>query len=99
MLPEVVHAVNGQTEILLDGGIRRGSDIVKAVCMGARAVLIGRAYAYGLGAGGQAGVARALAILKADVIRTMKLLGIGAIKELDGSFVDVPSEWTARLPR
>jgi L-lactate dehydrogenase (cytochrome) len=99
VLPEVVQAVNGQTEILLDGGIRRGSDIVKALCMGARAVLIGRAYAYGLGAGGQAGVARALAILKADVIRTMKLLGIGAIKDLDGSFVDVPSEWTARLPR
>ena len=98
VLPEVVQAVNGQTEILLDGGIRRGSDIVKALCMGARAVLIGRAYAYGLGAGGQAGVARALAILKADVIRTMKLLGIGAIKDLDGSFVDVPSEWTARLP-
>ena len=56
VLPEVVQAVNGQTEILLDGGIRRGSDIVKALCMGARAVLIGRAYAYGLGAGGQAGV-------------------------------------------
>ncbi len=58
VLPEVVQAVNGQTEILLDGGIRRGSDIVKALCMGARAVLIGRAYAYGLGAGGQAGVAQ-----------------------------------------
>ena len=99
VLPEVVQAVGGQTEILLDGGIRRGSDIVKALCMGARAVLIGRAYAYGLGAGGQAGVARALAILKTDVIRTMKLLGIGAIKDLDGSFVDIPSEWTARLPR
>ena len=99
VLPEVVQAVKGQTEILIDGGIRRGSDIVKALCMGARAVLIGRAYAYGLGAGGQAGVARALAILKADVTRTMKLLGIGAIKDLDGSFVDVPSEWTARLPR
>jgi L-lactate dehydrogenase (cytochrome) len=99
VLPEVVQAVNGQTEILLDGGIRRGSDIVKAICMGARAVLVGRAYAYGLGAGGRAGVTRALQILKSDVIRTMKLLGIGAIKDLDGSFVDVPSEWTARLPR
>jgi L-lactate dehydrogenase (cytochrome) len=99
VLPEVVQAVNGRTEILLDGGIRRGSDIVKALCMGARAVLIGRAYAYGLGAGGQAGVARALEILRADVIRTMKLLGVGAIKQLDGSFVDIPSDWTARLPR
>ena len=99
VLPEVVQAVKGQVEVLLDGGIRRGSDIVKAVCMGARAVLIGRAYAYGLGAGGHAGVAKALTILEADVIRTMKLLGAGAIKDLDATFVDVPSEWTARLPR
>jgi L-lactate dehydrogenase (cytochrome) len=99
VLPEVVQAVHGQTEVLLDGGIRRGSDIVKALCMGARAVLIGRAYAYGLGAAGQQGVARAIGILRNDVIRTMKLLGVGAIKDLDGSFVDVPSDWTARLPR
>jgi L-lactate dehydrogenase (cytochrome) len=67
--------------------------------MGASAVLIGRAYAYGLGAGGYAGVARAIDILKIDVIRTLKLLGCGAIKDLDGSYVDVPSDWTARLPR
>lgn len=93
VLPEVVRAVKGQTEILLDGGIRRGSDIVKALCMGARAVLIGRAYAYGLGAGGYAGVERALQILRTDVIRTMKLLGVGAINDLDGSFIDVPSAW------
>ncbi len=99
VLPEVVQAVKGQTEILLDGGIRRGSDVVKALCLGASAVLIGRAYAYGLGAGGQAGVARAIDILKTDVIRTMKLLGCSAIKDLDGAYVDVPSEWTARLPR
>ena len=99
VLPEVVQAVKGQTEILLDGGIRRGSDVVKALCMGAGAVLIGRSYAYGLGAGGRAGVARAIDILKTDVIRTMKLLGCSAIKDLDGAYVDVPSEWTARLPR
>jgi isopentenyl diphosphate isomerase/L-lactate dehydrogenase-like FMN-dependent dehydrogenase len=99
VLPEVVQAVKGQTEILLDGGIRRGSDVVKALCMGASAVLIGRSYAYGLGAGGRAGVARAIDILRTDVIRTMKLLGCSAIKDLDGSYVDVPSEWTARLPR
>ena len=99
VLPEVVQAVNGQTEILLDGGIRRGSDIVKALCLGAKAVLIGRAYAYGLGAGGYDGVTRAIQILRGDVVRTMKLLGCPAIKELDGSFVDIPSEWTARLPR
>ena len=56
VLPEVVAAVGGQAEVLLDGGIRRGSDIVKALCLGARAVLIGRAYAYGLGAAGGPGV-------------------------------------------
>jgi L-lactate dehydrogenase (cytochrome) len=99
VLPEVVQAVKGQVEILLDGGIRRGSDVVKALCLGASAVLIGRSYAYGLGAGGRAGVARAIDILRTDVIRTMKLLGCSAIKDLDGSFVDVPSDWTARLPR
>ncbi len=99
VLPEVVQAVTGKTEILLDGGIRRGSDIVKALCMGARGVLIGRAYAYGLGAGGQRGVTRAIDILRADVVRTMKLLGVGAIKDLDASFVEVPSDWIARLPR
>ena len=99
VLPEVVQAVKGQVEILLDGGIRRGSDVVKALCMGASAVLIGRAYAYGLGAAGHPGVARAIDILRTDVVRTMKLLGCGAIKDLDGSYVDVPSEWTARLPR
>ena len=99
ILPEVVTAVSGQTDILIDGGIRRGSDIVKALCMGARAVLIGRAYAYGLAAGGREGVTRAIDILRADVIRTMKLLGCSAIKDLDGTFIDIPSEWTARLPR
>jgi L-lactate dehydrogenase (cytochrome) len=99
VLPEIVQAVKGQADILLDGGIRRGSDAVKALCMGAKAVLIGRSYAYGLGAGGQAGVTRALEILKADLVRTMKLLGCAAIKDLDGSYVDVPSDWTARLPR
>ncbi|MGE0865026.1 MAG: alpha-hydroxy acid oxidase [Vicinamibacterales bacterium] len=99
VLPEVVRAVHGQTEILLDGGIRRGSDIVKALCMGARAVLIGRAYAYGLAAGGEAGVARAIDILRTDVVRTMKLLGCGSISDLDGTYVEVPSEWLARLAR
>jgi L-lactate dehydrogenase (cytochrome) len=91
VLPEVIEAVNGQIEVLLDSGIRRGSDIVKAVCLGARAVLIGRAYAWGLGAAGGAGVARAIEILRADVIRTMKLLGCASVRELDRSFVGVPS--------
>jgi isopentenyl diphosphate isomerase/L-lactate dehydrogenase-like FMN-dependent dehydrogenase len=87
VLPEVVSAVNGRAEVLMDGGIRRGSDIVKAICLGARAVLIGRAYAYGLGAAGEAGVARALEILRADVERTLRLLGCPSVAALDSSYV------------
>jgi L-lactate dehydrogenase (cytochrome) len=93
-LPEVVAAVGDQTEVLVDGGIRRGSDVVKAICLGARAVLIGRAYAYGLGAAGGPGVARAIEILRADIVRTLKLLGCSSIAELNHSFVDVPATWT-----
>jgi isopentenyl diphosphate isomerase/L-lactate dehydrogenase-like FMN-dependent dehydrogenase len=91
-LPEVVSAVNGQAEVLMDGGIRRGSDIVKAICLGARAVLIARAYAYGLGAAGEAGVARALEILREDVERTLRLLG-RTLPELDSSLVSYPCAW------
>jgi isopentenyl diphosphate isomerase/L-lactate dehydrogenase-like FMN-dependent dehydrogenase len=95
VLPEIVRAVDGRIEILMDGGVRRGGDIVKAICLGARAVLVGRAYAYGMAAAGEAGVSRALAILRADLERTMKLLGCSSIAELDRSFVDVPPGWTA----
>lgn len=92
-LPEIVGAVKGRVEVLMDGGVRRGSDIVKAVCLGARAVLVGRAYAYGLGAAGQAGVARAIEILRADVDRTLRLLGCDRVAELNESFVRVPRDW------
>jgi L-lactate dehydrogenase (cytochrome) len=88
MLPEVVTAVNGRIDVLLDGGIRRGSDIVKAMCLGAKAVLIGRAYAYGLGAYGGDGVARAIDILRSDVLRTIKLLGCTSVSSLDRAFVE-----------
>jgi isopentenyl diphosphate isomerase/L-lactate dehydrogenase-like FMN-dependent dehydrogenase len=87
VLPEIVVAVNGQAEVLMDSGIRRGSDIVKALCLGARAVLCGRAYVYGLAAGGEAGVMRALEILRADVERCLKLLGCPSVQDLDKSFV------------
>jgi L-lactate dehydrogenase (cytochrome) len=93
VLPEVVAAVNGQIEILVDGGIRRGSDIVKAICLGARAVLVGRAYAYGLAAAGEAGVGRAIEILRSDLVRTLKLLGCESVARLDRSYVDVPKDW------
>jgi L-lactate dehydrogenase (cytochrome) len=93
-LPEVVRAAHGQGPVLVDGGIRRGGDMLKALCMGASACLVGRAYAYGLMAAGGVGVARAIAILKADLERTMALLGCGSIRDLDGSFVDVPKDWS-----
>jgi len=93
VLPEVIAAVGDQTEVLLDGGIRRGSDVVKALCLGARAVLIGRACAYGLGAAGAAGVTQAIDILRADIVRTMQLLGCASVRDLDRSFVsDLPAK-------
>jgi isopentenyl diphosphate isomerase/L-lactate dehydrogenase-like FMN-dependent dehydrogenase len=92
-LPEVVAAVNGQVEVLMDGGVRRGADIVKSLCLGARAVLCGRAYAYGLCAGGEAGVARAIEILRVDLERTLRLLGCASVAALDRSYVNVPQSW------
>jgi len=86
-LPEVVEAVAGRAEVLLDGGVRRGSDVAKALCLGARAVLIGRAYAYGLGAAGAAGMMRAVEILRADLVRTLRLLGCNDVAALDRSYV------------
>jgi L-lactate dehydrogenase (cytochrome) len=92
-LPEVVAAVNGKTEVLMDGGVRRGTDIVKAICLGARAVLCGRAYAYGLAAAGEAGVTRAIEILREDVKRTLVLLGCPSVAALDSSYVRMPKDW------
>jgi len=93
VLPEVVDAVAGRVEVLVDGGIRRGSDVVKALALGARAVLVGRAYAYGLAAAGERGVTQALDILTDGVKRTLKLLGCGAVRDLDRSIVEVPPHW------
>ncbi len=92
VLPEVVEAVGGRTEVLLDSGIRRGGDVVKALALGARAVLVGRAHAYGLGAAGEAGVARAIEILRTDLVRTLQLLGCGSVGALDRSYVAVPGD-------
>ena len=89
-LPEVLEAASGQIEVLMDGGVRRGSDIVKALSLGARAVLVGRAYAWALGAAGGPGVDRAIEILRADIIRTMRLLGCPAVSALDRSYLENP---------
>ena len=97
-LPEVLSAVGGRIEVLVDGGIRNGGDVVKALALGAKGVLVGRAYAYGLAAAGEEGVTRAIEILRTGIVRTMKLLGVSSVHDLDRSYVDVPSGWLPREP-
>jgi len=87
VLPEVLAAIDARIEVMLDGGIRRGSDVVKAVALGARAVMVGRAYRYGLGAGGERGVDHVLADLDAGVRRTMALTGCTTIAEVGRDLV------------
>lgn len=87
LVAQVADAVGDRTEIICDGGVRRGSDIVKAVALGARACMIGRAYLYGLAAAGEAGVDAVLAMLRADVARTMALAGRRRVVELDADLV------------
>lgn len=88
VLPEIAKAVGTQIEVLFDGGVRRGADVVKALILGARAVLLGRGYAYGMAAFGEPGIKRALDIFFADFDRTMKLLGCPSIDELDMSYME-----------
>lgn len=83
LLPEVVREVGGDTELLVDTGIMSGADIVAAVALGARFTLVGRAYLYGLMAGGRAGVDRTIEILRDEIVRTMKLLGVSTLDELE----------------
>lgn len=82
LLPTVAREVGGDTEIVLDTGIMSGADIVAAIALGARFTLVGRAYLYGLMAGGEAGVDRAITILSEQVARTMRLLGVACLEEL-----------------
>jgi L-lactate dehydrogenase (cytochrome) len=89
-LADIVAAVSGQAEVILDGGIRRGTDIVKALALGARAVAVGRPYLYGLGAAGEAGVTRALDILTSALRRDMALTGVTRLDALTPDFVRTP---------
>ncbi len=88
VLGEVVDAVGGDLEVLIDSGVRRGSDVVKALALGAKAVLIGRPYLYGLATAGEAGVARILSMFNAELIRTLKQLGCASTGEIDRSYID-----------
>jgi L-lactate dehydrogenase (cytochrome) len=90
LVAPVADALGGRAEIICDGGIRRGSDIAKAVAAGATAAMAGRAYLYGLGAGGERGVDRVLSWFHDDLVRTMSLLGVGAVGELDRTLLELP---------
>jgi L-lactate dehydrogenase (cytochrome) len=96
-LPGIVEAVGDEIEVLLDGGIRRGSDVVKALALGARAVLIGRAYLWGLAANGEAGVANVLDILRAGIDETLVGLGHGSIHDLTPDDVLIPPNFTVPI--
>ncbi|NED94845.1 alpha-hydroxy-acid oxidizing protein [Phytoactinopolyspora alkaliphila] len=90
LLPDVVSAVGDKTEVYLDTGIMSGADVVAALALGADACLVGRAYLYGLMAGGERGVARATQILATEIVRTMQLLGVRSVSELDPGHVRLP---------
>src|SRR3982075_1984469 len=83
VLPEIVDAVGSQMEILFDGGIRSGQDVMRALALGAKSCMIGRAYVHGLGAGGEAGVAKAIDIIRNELSVTMGLTGVNTIAEID----------------
>jgi isopentenyl diphosphate isomerase/L-lactate dehydrogenase-like FMN-dependent dehydrogenase len=87
VLPEVVAAVGERAEVLLDGGVRRGTDIVKALALGATGVMVGRAYLYGLAAAGKAGVDRSLTMLRTELRSAMTLLGTPTIADIDSQYI------------
>ncbi len=87
MLPEIVDAADGKAEILIDGGFTRGTDIVKAIALGARAVGIGRLQAWALGAGGAAGLVNCLELLEREIQTTMGLIGVTSLDQVDGSYL------------
>jgi isopentenyl diphosphate isomerase/L-lactate dehydrogenase-like FMN-dependent dehydrogenase len=97
VLPEVLEAVGGQVEVLVDGGVRRGADVVKALALGARAVLIGRAYVWALAAAGEQGAHEMLALFRSGIERTMTLIGCGDVAALDRSYIDLPPGRLGRL--
>ena len=101
MLPRVVDAIGGDTDVLFDGGIRSGADIMRALALGAKACLIGRSYIYGLGAFGQAGVAKAIDILEKELSVTMALTGVNRIADIDGRVLEggAPKKKAAAKPK
>ena len=97
-LPKVADAIGGQKEILLNSGVRTGQDVFRALALGANACMIGRAFLYGLGAGGQAGVSQAIGIFRRELDTTMVLAGIDDVKKIDHRAIasELPGEFAAR---
>lgn len=91
VLPSIVDAVNGEIEVLLDGGVRRGSDVVKALALGAKAVLIGRPYIWALAAGGEEGVRQILEVFRGGIAGTLMLLGCPSVQDLNRSHLRLPA--------
>jgi len=87
MLPEIAAAVAGRAQLIVDGGVRRGTDVLKAIALGASACMIGRPYLYGLAAGGESGVARALSLLREEIVRGMALLGVRTLAEVNADSI------------
>ena len=87
VLPEIVAAVDGKAEIIVDGGFTRGTDVIKAIALGAKAVGIGRLQAWALGAGGAEGLVKCLELLETEIQTTMGLIGVTSLDQLDGSYI------------
>jgi L-lactate dehydrogenase (cytochrome)/glycolate oxidase len=96
-LPAIAEAVGAEVEIVLDGGVRRGSDVVKAVALGARAVMLGRAYLWGLAAGGQAGVENVLDVIRGGIDSALLGLGLSSVQELQPSDLVIPDGFARAL--
>jgi len=97
VLTEIVDAVGDRAEVILDGGVRRGTDVVKALSLGARACMIGRPMLYGLGASGQAGVERSIEILQNEIDRALALLGRPTLADLDRTAVRMAGGHTVEM--
>jgi isopentenyl diphosphate isomerase/L-lactate dehydrogenase-like FMN-dependent dehydrogenase len=97
MLPEIVDAVKGRAEVYLDSGVRRGSDVIKAMALGAKAVAIGRPFYWGLAVDGAAGVHGVLEILREEIDRAMAFCGQTNIRELESGLVNIPHGWGAGI--
>ncbi|MBI4273643.1 MAG: alpha-hydroxy-acid oxidizing protein, partial [Rhizobiales bacterium] len=95
MLPRIADAVGSQVEVMFDGGVRSGQDVLRALALGAKNCMIGRAYIYGLGAGGQAGVAKAIDIIKKELDVSMALTGTKNVKDIDRR---VLADWQRNAP-